>query len=96
MKKYLKKFKFSKILYTMAFCKYTYDQILLATATAIGAYGGFPVPPANVAQFFQNEPVQWFLVWNLIYQGGSGQDVQLALLVTAAMYVFHKAASIQA
>ena len=78
----------------MTFCKYTYDQILLATATAIGAYGGFPTPPASVAKYFQNEPVQWFLVFNLVYQGGSGQDVQLALMVTAAMYVFHKAVSL--
>jgi len=77
----------------MTFCKYSYEQMVLATATAIGAYGGFPVPPASVARFFQNEPVQWLLVWNLVYQGGSGQDVQLALLVTAAMYFFHKAAS---
>ena len=78
------------------FCQYKPGQILLAVATAIGAYGGFPTPPAAVERLFKNEPVQWFLVYNLIYQGGSGQDVQLALLVTAAMYVFHKAASIQA
>ena len=71
---------------------YTTDKLLLATATAIGAYGGFPTPPPNVERFFKNEPVQWFLVWNLIYQGGSGQDVKLALLITASMYMFHKAA----
>ena len=76
------------------FCKYTPAQITLAVATAIGAYGGFPVPPKSVAALFQNEPVQWFLVYNLIYQGGSGQDVQLAVMVTAAMYVFHKAVSL--
>lgn len=77
----------------MTFCNYSKEQILLAVATAIGAYGGFPTPPSNVEALFKNEPVQWFLVYNLIYQGGSGQDVKLALMVTAAMYVFHKAAS---
>ena len=73
---------------------YTPQQLILAIATAIGAYGGFPVPPDNIAYLFQIEPVQWFLVYNLIYQGGGGADVQLSIMVTAAMYVFHKAVSI--
>jgi hypothetical protein len=69
---------------------YTVNQIVLALATAVGAYGGFPDPPAVFKNLVRNEMVQWALVWVLIYQGGSGQDLTLATLVTAAMFAAHK------
>ena len=69
---------------------YTVEQIVLALATAVGAYGGFPQPPTVFQNLVKNEMVQWALVWVLIYQGGSGQDLTLATLVTAAMFAAHK------
>ena len=65
---------------------YTGKQLILPLATAIGAYGGFPNPPRVFSELFR-----WALVWVLIYQGGSGQDSKLALLVTALMFALHKA-----
>lgn len=71
--------------------KYTVDQLVLAAATAVGAYGGFPAPPAAFSELTKNEMVQWALVYVLIYQGGGSQDPKLTLLMTAAMYAAHKA-----
>lgn len=71
--------------------KYTADQLILATATALGAYGGFPEPPQTFKTLTQNEMVQWALVFVLIYQGGGGQDLKLTLLMTGAMFAAHKA-----
>lgn len=65
---------------------YTQQQIILAVATAIGAFGGFPAPPRVFMQLTQNEIVQWALVFVLIFQGGGAQDPKLCLLITAAMY----------
>ena len=69
--------------------QYSNQQIILALATGIGAYGGFPAAPACFTKLAQNEIVQWALVFVLLYQGGAGQDVKFAAMVTAAMYVVH-------
>ena len=71
--------------------KYTTNQLMLAAATAIGAYGGMPTPPQVFTDLTKNELVQWALVFVLIYQGGGSQDPKLSLLVTAAMFAAHKA-----
>jgi len=70
---------------------YSTEQLVLALATAVGAYGGFPNPPALFRQLTANELVQWAMVFVLVWQGGAGQDSKLALLVTAAMYAANKA-----
>lgn len=69
--------------------EYTNQQIILALATGIGAYGGFPAAPAAFTKLAQHEIVQWALVFVLLYQGGAGQDVKFAAMVTVAMYVVH-------
>ena len=69
--------------------QYSNSQIMLAVATGIGAYGGFPSPPAIFTKLTQHEIVQWALVFVLLYQGGAGQDVKFAAMVTVAMYVVH-------
>jgi hypothetical protein len=69
---------------------YTINQIVLALATAVGAYGGFPQPPPAFQNLVRNEMIQWALVWVLVYQGGSGQDITLSTLITAAMFAAHK------
>lgn len=71
--------------------KYTVDQLVLAAATAVGAYGGFPTPPPAFVELTKNEMVQWALVYVLIFQGGGAQDHKLSLLMTAAMFAAHKA-----
>ena len=71
--------------------KYSVQQMVLVMATAIGAFGGFPQPPRVFSSLAQNELVQWALVFVLCYQGGSGQDVKMAALATAVMYVAKKA-----
>ena len=68
---------------------YDLQALVLVMATAVGAYGGFPEPPAPVKALMQNQIVQWALVFVLVYQGGSGQDVKLAALGTAMMYALH-------
>ena len=65
-------------------------DLILPLATAIGAYGGFPAPPKFFNELTQNEMVRWALVFVLIWQGGSGQDVKLAVLITALVFAIHK------
>jgi hypothetical protein len=69
---------------------YSQDQWILAFATGIGAYGGFPPAPKAFQNFAQSELAQWFLVFVLLYQGGAGQNVEFALQVTCVMYILHK------
>jgi len=70
---------------------YTVAQLTLAVATGLGSFGGFPAPPAFVRDLMKNEMISWALLFVLIWQGGAGQDSQLALLVTAAFYAASKA-----
>jgi hypothetical protein len=65
---------------------YSLQTLVLVMATAVGAWGGFPTPPPVVASAMQNPMVQWGLVLVLCYQGGAGQDLQLAAMATVAMY----------
>jgi len=69
--------------------QYSNDQMILALATGIGAYGGFPAAPAIFTRLAKHEIVQWALVFVLLYQGGAGQDIKFAAMVTVAMYVVH-------
>jgi len=66
---------------------YTGRQLLLPLATAIGAYGGFPRPPAMFTEITNNELGRYALLFVLVWQGGAGQDVKLALMITALLYV---------
>ena len=69
--------------------QYSNQQLILAVATGIGAYGGFPAAPPIFTKITQNEIVQWALVFVLLYQGGGSQDIKLTTMITVAMYVVH-------
>jgi len=65
----------------------TIKTVIVAVATAIGAWGGFPTPPKKVKKFFDdNEIVRYSLVWILLWQGGTNQNWKLATLVTLVLY----------
>ena len=71
--------------------KYTNQQLVLAMATAVGAFGGFPEPPQAFNEMVtQNELFRYVLLFILVWQGGAGQDPKLAALITAAMYAIIK------
>jgi hypothetical protein len=70
-------------------------QILIATATAIGAFGGFPDPPYLLQYIIKKYPlIKWVLLSVLIYQGGGGMsnneslDILISVLITASVYMF--------
>ena len=67
---------------------YTQEQWLLALATGIGAYGGFPKAPKAFEKFAKTELAQWTLVFVLLYQGGAGQDVKFALAANISNVCF--------
>ena len=69
------------------FGQYTMSQYVLAIATLLGAFGGFPAAPKVFTNLAQNEIVQWGLVFVLLYQGGAGQDIKFAAMITGAAYV---------
>jgi hypothetical protein len=60
--------------------------VLLAIATGLGAWGGFPNPPAWFRKHLNTEMIQYALVFVLIYQGGSAQNWKLALAITGILY----------
>ena len=66
------------------------NQWVLPLATAVGAFGGFPEAPAFVKQLQQYELFKYFLLFVLIWQGGAGQNVQTALILTVVLAVLLK------
>jgi len=63
------------------------DQYVLPLATAVGAFGGFPKPPALFSRLADNEIFQHLLLFVLIWQGGSGQNARKAAITTLMVYV---------
>lgn len=70
--------------------KYTQAQIITSVATLMGAFGGFPDPPRVFKVLTKNEFAQWAMVFILLYQGGAGQDVELAAMITVGAFVVYK------
>ena len=70
---------------------YTSKDIILAFATGLGMFGGFPKPPMAFNQLIQDYPIfQWVLVFILVWQGGAKQDHKLAILITATLFALKK------
>lgn len=69
---------------------YDLSKVTVAFATLIGAFGGFPEPPKAFVKLASYQIVQWFLVFVLLYQGGTGQDVVLAAIITTATFMVYK------
>ncbi len=65
-------------------------KLILALATMIGAFGGFPDPPKAFTSLTQFQIVKWMLVFTLIYQGGGGENVVLSGILTATTFVVYK------
>jgi hypothetical protein len=69
------------------------SQIIVASATGLGAFGGFPDPPKIFKEMIQYELVKWILLAVLIWQGGGGasvshtKDILVTVLITAIMYI---------
>lgn len=70
--------------------KYTLNNYILVVATLLGAFGGFPEPPKMFKELTKHDMVKWFLVFVLLYQGGAGQDIQLAAMITGIAYLLYK------
>ena len=72
--------------------KYQAKDIILAFATGIMSYGGFPKPPPVIEELIKKYSIiQWTLLFILIWQGGANQDHNLALLITATIFSLKKA-----
>jgi hypothetical protein len=72
--------------------KYTSQDIILAFATGLGAFGGFPKPPRVFNNLLETYPIfRWLLVFILVWQGGAKQDHKLATLITATIFALSKA-----
>ena len=69
---------------------YDSRQIILAFATLIGAFGGFPEPPRQFTELARNEWFRWLMIAVLVFQGAGGQDPRLAAVVTAIGYAAYK------
>jgi len=69
---------------------FSQDQLILAAATAISAFSRFPQIPRSLERIYENELVQWALVFILLWQGGGGKNAELSLLMTVVFYVVFK------
>lgn len=73
---------------------YGLSKLLLVLATLLGAFGGFPEPLKSFKWVTQYQVIQWLMVFVLLYQGGAGEDIFLAGVVTAAAFGLHKIISL--
>ena len=69
---------------------FSQEQLILAAATAIGAFSRFPQMPRSLERIYENELVQWALVFVFLWQGGGSQSAELSLLMTVVFYVVFK------
>ena len=65
-------------------------------ATVIGAWGGFPEPPAIFKRLAKHELFQYFLVFVLVYQGGGSEDIAQSLMITIGLYLITKILNLRA
>ena len=65
-------------------------KMIVAIATTVGAFGGFPDPPKAFSALTQYQIVHWMLVFVLIFQGGGSQEPLFSLAVTAATFMLYK------
>lgn len=63
---------------------------ILPFATAVGAWGGFPEPPAMWKNLAANELFQWLTVFILTWQGGGGQNMRVSLITTLGLFIVAK------
>ena len=63
------------------------NQLILPLATALGAWGGFPEPPEMLKKLQGNVLVQYLMVVILVWQGGAGQNLQMAIVAAILLYV---------
>ena len=67
-----------------------WKDIIHPLATVLGAWGGFPEPPAFFKRLARNELFQYFLVFALVYQGGGNQEIATSLMVVVGLYLVTK------
>ena len=66
------------------------STVILAVATALGAWGGFPEPPEWFEKYINTKLAQYSLVFILLWQGGAGKNWKLAAVLTAVVAYFSK------
>jgi len=66
------------------------NTIIFSLATAIGIYGGFPQVPKVVSKNFENPFVQYVMLVVLIYQGGAGGQLDVAMAMAALFFAMNQ------
>lgn len=77
--------------FTSRYATWDFWKYVVCFATAIGAFGGFPESPKIFKWLASWKIFQWFLVFVLLYQGGSGEDALFSLLVTGIVAIIYYA-----
>ena len=63
--------------------------VLTALITGLTSFG-LPQPPKMVADFFNDYPwFKWIMLWLLIYQGGSGQNITVANIAFGIIFTIY-------
>lgn len=69
--------------------RFTFWNVILGLATAIGAFGGMPEPVGAFKWLAEWKIFQWVLVFVLVYQGGGGEDVFFSATITLIVLIVY-------
>lgn len=66
-------------------------KIILGTALITGITSfGLPTPPKEIQEFINNNKwFKWIMLWLLIYQGGSGQNIMVTNIAFGIIFTFY-------
>ena len=68
-------------------------NLIVVTALITGLTSfGLPQPPKMISDFFNDYPwFKWIMLWLLIYQGGSGQNLVVTNIAFGIMFIVYNA-----
>lgn len=64
-----------------------WKTLQLPLATALATISPFPDKPDIIKRYQHHPLVQWLFVFIFVWQGGAGQNWQLALVATIVFYI---------
>ena len=70
--------------------KFLLYNIITAIATLLGVIGGFPKPPKFIIKIITYKPIQWLLVYILLYQGGGDENILFTLIMTFCLFIIYQ------
>ena len=74
----------------MKFNKLFFLNIASALVTLLGVLGGFPRLPKSIQKIITYRPIQWLLVYIMLYQGGGDEDILFTFMMTFMLFIIYR------